>query len=64
MRLAVYDIGGRQVAVLIDAILPSGHHIASWNGRSDDGVELAPGVYLIRLETPDGVRHRKAVMTR
>jgi hypothetical protein len=45
VRLAVYDLLGRRVALLIDGPTPAGTHRVSF--RADD---LPSGVYLYRLE--------------
>jgi hypothetical protein len=50
VRLAVFDALGREVAVLHDGPRPAGRHEAGLAGA-----ELAPGVYVVRLTTPDGV---------
>jgi parallel beta-helix repeat protein len=48
--LAVYDVQGRQVRrLLAGAVLPAGTHSAVWDGRSDLGLEAAPGIYLCRI---------------
>ncbi len=44
-RLAVYDLLGREVAVLIDGIVPAGTRSVQWNAGG-----LPSGVYLCRLE--------------
>jgi|GEM_PF-6228642 len=44
-RLAVYDMLGRQVAVLVDGQMPAGEHRASF-----DATGLTSGVYIVRLE--------------
>lgn len=49
-RLAVYDISGRRVRVLVDEALPAGEHAATWNGTDDQGRRLPSGAYLARLE--------------
>ena len=49
VRLAVYDVLGREVAVLADAVQPAGEHEALL-GRSG----LAAGVYLVRLVVGTG----------
>ncbi len=49
-RLAVYDVLGREVAVLVDATLPAGEHEVRF-----DAAGLASGIYLVRLQTPSGV---------
>jgi hypothetical protein len=50
VRLAVYDVAGRQVRVLIDRSLPSGPGSAVWDGRDDGGRAVASGVYFCRLD--------------
>jgi len=49
-RLAVFDVAGRQVRVLIDGALPVGSREAVWDGRDAAGREVASGTYLARLE--------------
>jgi len=44
--LAVYDINGRQVDVLVNGEMPAGRHIAELNASG-----LAAGVYFVLLET-------------
>jgi hypothetical protein len=44
VRLSVYDLLGRQVAVLVDGALEAGRHTAAF-----DASGLASGVYLCRL---------------
>src|SRR5690606_35163106 len=45
-RLAVYDLLGREVAVLVDAALDAGRHTVPF---APDRSGLAAGVYLFRL---------------
>ena len=48
--LSIYDASGRLVRTLVD--VPShdaGRHSVSWNGRDENGVEVAAGVYFARL---------------
>jgi hypothetical protein len=48
-RLAIYDIRGREVSVLIDEVQPAGDHTVAWNGTSRTSTPLASGVYFYRL---------------
>jgi len=50
VRLAVYDLLGRQVAVLGDGEHSAGQHEVMWNGRGASGAPVAAGMYLVRLE--------------
>ena len=50
VALSVYDASGRLVRTLVD--VPShdaGRHSVSWNGRDENGMEVAAGVYFARL---------------
>ena len=63
--LGVFDLAGRRVCALVaHEHLPSGSHTRSWNGRGDDGTALAPGIYLVRLETPGDRLTKVAVRVR
>ena len=44
VRLAVYDVLGREVAVLVDGALDAGPHASVFDGRG-----LPPGTYVYRL---------------
>jgi hypothetical protein len=54
VRLAIYDVSGREVASLIDGVHGSGDHIVTWDGTDASGTRLAAGVYMARLDTPGG----------
>jgi hypothetical protein len=58
-RLTVYDILGREVAVLVDGVLPAGTHSVRF-----DATGLATGVYLYRLESGGQMQVRRMVLVR
>ncbi|MCC6650388.1 MAG: T9SS type A sorting domain-containing protein [Candidatus Eisenbacteria bacterium] len=60
--LRVFDLAGRRVATLVDATIEAGAHESQWNGRNAAGAACAPGVYLYRLETPEGSVTRRMVL--
>jgi plastocyanin len=64
VHLAVYDILGRAVRTLEDAIVPAGRHYASWSGIDEDGHSVPTGVYFYRLTTDRAVVTRKMVLLR
>ncbi len=49
-RLAVFDVAGRLVRILLEGNLPAGHREAAWDGRDAAGREVGSGTYLARLE--------------
>ena len=51
LDLGVYDLSGRKVRDLsVVRQSPSGEHSIAWDGRSDSGVLVPPGMYLVRVE--------------
>jgi choice-of-anchor C domain-containing protein len=62
-RLAVYDLAGREVAVLADGELASGSHEVSWDGRGPSGAAPA-GLYFAELRTRAGRLVRQFVVVR
>lgn len=49
VRLAVYDVQGRNVAMLVDRAYPAGVHTAAWEGTDSDGRPVAGGIYFCRF---------------
>jgi flagellar hook assembly protein FlgD len=64
VRVEVLDVGGRRVAVLLDAALAAGEHDARWDGSSAGGAQAPPGVYLVRLATGVGSRTGRVIVVR
>ena len=64
VRIAVYDICGRQVQILADGHHPSGVHSVEWRGTDASGRPMASGIYLVRLETAAGTETRKMTLIR
>ncbi len=48
--LAIYDLEGRRVRILVDETVPAGEHPVFWDGTSDRGVRVPGGLYLYRLD--------------
>jgi hypothetical protein len=59
VRLSVYDLLGREVAVLVNGVQTPGEHRVTFDARS-----LASGVYLYRLVAGGQSRSRKLVLLR
>lgn len=49
VQLVIYDISGRRVRTLVQAVLPGGFHEIVWDGRNDAGQPVSSGVYLYRV---------------
>lgn len=64
VRLAVFDLRGRLVKVLVLGDQPAGPHTAAWDATDTQGTPQGTGLYLYRLSAA-GVQHtRKALLVR
>ena len=54
LRVAIYDLTGHLVSRLLDAVYPAGTQTAEWLCRSDAGSPVAPGLYNVILDRPQG----------
>jgi len=50
VKLAVYDLTGRRVRLLVDEQMPAGWHRVRWHGRDDSGSRVASGMYLCSIQ--------------
>lgn len=54
VRIAVYDLKGRKVADLVDAVYPQGENNAAWEGRDASGRRVSSGVYFAHMQDGAG----------
>jgi len=68
VRLAVYDLLGREITVLVDGTQGPGERTVIWNGNDAAGRPAVSGVYVYRLEAGTGagalVTARKLLLLR
>jgi hypothetical protein len=64
IRLRVFDVAGRHVRTLVDALRDSGRYSEVWTGVDDAGRRVPSGVYFYRLEATGFVATRKMVVTK
>lgn len=62
VELGVYDVTGRQVAMLAKGRMPAGEYTRKWAARDDSGRPVGAGVYFIRLKAGSEVRQSRAVI--
>jgi hypothetical protein len=61
VRAAIFDVAGRRARTILDGPLPAGSQSLSWDGRRDDGLAVAPGVYFARVVTLERTMLRRIV---
>ena len=62
VHVAVYNLLGQLVAILVDEQLTAGSYRTIWDGRNLRGNEAASGIYFYRLKTSDFVMTKKMVL--
>lgn len=63
-RLTVFDLRGREVAVLADGFREAGVHALAWDGTNDAGEALPSGVYFAGLKAGRFAQTRKMTLAR
>ena len=59
LYIGVYDISGREVAIIVNQAIPAGRYTATWNGAG-----ATSGVYLIMMKANGFNAVRKVTLVR
>jgi flagellar hook assembly protein FlgD len=62
VKVAIHDIAGRVVRVLVDRTLESGLHELDWDGTDRNGRRVANGVYVVRAAAGGGLREARTLV--
>ena len=54
VRIGVYDVAGREVAVLMDGVQDEGDQAVRWDGIDREGQAVSAGLYVVRVEAGGG----------
>jgi hypothetical protein len=64
VQLAVYDVLGQQVRVLVEGVQGPGRYEAVWDGRDEREMAVASGVYFYRLQVGEVNTVKKMLFVR
>jgi hypothetical protein len=64
VTLGVFNIMGQSVSTLVDGFQDAGQKSVLWDGRNESGEEVAAGVYVYSLLTPNTVNVQKMILMR
>ena len=64
VSLKVYNSAGQMVKVLNDGYRMTGEHTVTWDGRNDQSIRVAEGIYFCRLEAGGKVMISKMMLIR
>lgn len=62
VRISIYDVLGKEVQILVDAVQPAGRHQVTWSGKNGSGIVLGSGVYFARMQAGSVVKSTKLVI--
>jgi subtilisin family serine protease len=62
VSLRIYNIRGQVVKTVFQGELLPGRYELSWDGKDENGVDVASGIYLYRLKTGQGMVSRKMIL--
>ena len=62
VTLTVFDLLGREVVRLLDGQLNAGVQLVKWDGRANDGVAVASGIYIYRMEGGGEQQSRRMIL--
>ena len=62
VRLAVYNLLGQEVRVLVNETLQAGTYTATWDGRDAFGRVVASGVYVYRMRAGDFLASKRMLL--
>ena len=62
LRLTIYNTLGEVVRLAVNGRYSAGLHSFVWDGRNDNGQQVASGVYLLQMQAAEQVLTRKMVL--
>ncbi len=64
VKLTIYNIRGQNIRTLFEGRKESGTHAVQWNGLSDNGAQVAAGVYLLKMTSGGQTFSRKMLLVK
>ena len=64
VAIDLFDSRGRRIRRLVEGVMREGHSTLIWDGRDERGLQVAAGLYLVRLTTPKQVASLKLTLVR
>jgi hypothetical protein len=64
VKLEIFNILGQRIRILVDEYQSGGENSVVWDGKDDNGEEVASGVYFYKLEAEEFSQTKKMVLIR
>lgn len=62
VKINIYNLQGQRVKTLVSGIQPAGQHQVIWNGRDNDEMPVASGMYIYELQAGQFVEARQMLL--
>lgn len=59
VNICIYNIKGQKIRTIVNENLDKGDHSFIWNGKDNNHLDCASGVYFVRLETSENIQVAK-----
>ena len=63
-KIEIFDLNGTRVRDFYEQFYQHGPHVLIWNGRDNQGNNLASGVYIIKVLSKNNFETRKVTLVR
>jgi hypothetical protein len=64
VKLEVYNLLGKKVRTLVDEYQSPGDKVVTWDGKDENGNEVASGIYFYKIQAKNQVETRKMILVR
>jgi hypothetical protein len=61
IKIEIIDMEGRVIRILENGHLSAGTHLVSWDGKTTQGNEAAPGIYVCRFSNEQTIEYKRIV---
>lgn len=62
VKIVIYNVLGQKVKTLVNKVQDANFYSLLWDSKNDFGVEVASGIYILRMETDEFVKSIKLIL--
>ena len=62
LKLEIFNILGQKVKTIVNQMMPAGIYQTEWNGRNENDISVATGLYFYRLNTDNHSKIKKMLL--
>jgi len=64
IKLQIYNLLGQKVRSLFSGVKQAGSHTIAWNGKNDSGMQVAAGLYFVKLQHGNSIKIRRMLLVK